>query len=182
MMKLLKHHKLLSTAILIVIALGAVYYFHIQLNNQITKQSIPKPTITKLPQSPSSNNQNKQPTTSTLSQGTSTPTTTSTPVATTQSQWVQSQSGSITLQKPIANSYLSTGFMLRGLADVSQVDYTLLDNQVGVISQGIIPVKNGSFSAIINFGTHNSSGRLDVYSTDPNGKEINEVQIPINFN
>ncbi len=167
--------------LLILIFIGFAYFIY-KHGNQIKKQPVPKSTITKLPQSSNSNNQNKQLTTSTLSQGTSTSTTNTTPVTTTKSQWIQSQSGSVTLQQPITNSYISTGFALRGLANVSQVNYTLLDNKIGVISQGIIPVENGSFSAIVNFGAHSSSGRLDVYSTDPNGREINEVQIPINFN
>jgi len=50
---------------------------------------------------------------------------------------------------------------------------------MGVISQGIIQVVNGKFSATVNFPSHSNSGRLDVYSTDSNGKEINEVQLNV---
>jgi hypothetical protein len=61
------------------------------------------------------------------------------------------------------------------------VQYTLIDNNVGVISQGTIPVVNGNFSATIDFSPTATAGRLDVFTTDANGKEINEVQLQVNF-
>ncbi len=53
---------------------------------------------------------------------------------------------------------------------------------VYVISTNSINVINGKFSAVVNFKPVSQSGRLDVYSTDPNGKEINLIEIPVNFN
>ncbi len=182
MIKILKHHKISSTIVLVLIALGVVYYFHIRPNNQITKQPPPKPTIKQLPTK--ANSSVSQPAGSTSSsKGTTVDNSGKSPstIATLPSQWVQSQSGAITLQQPIANSTIASGFLLNGLASVGSIGYTLIDNQSGVISQGTISVVGGKFSATINFKSTSSTGRLDVFSTDPNGKEINEVQIPVNF-
>lgn len=105
-----------------------------------------------------------------------------TPVTTPSNQWTQSQSGLLTVQQPLANSTIKTGFTLSGTAqNISKLQYRLIDSQVGVISQGFINVVNGSFSASVNFKSSASTGRLDVFNTDPTGKEINEVQLPINF-
>ncbi len=182
MSKIKKNHRTIYYIVLVLFIIIGCWYFIYKHDHQIKRQSNPKSSITKLPQpNTKASVKPKTPTSSNLTQGTSTPTN-STSVNTSRSKWVQSQSGLITLQQPIANSNLSNGFSLIGLASVNKVNYTLLDNSLGVISQGVIPVNNGSFSAIINFNNHSSSGRLDVYSTDPNGKEINEIQIPINFN
>ena len=184
MIKLLKHHKLLFVAVLVVLALGAIYYFHIQTNNQVSKQPPPKATIKQLPAQSSTNGQTSQPAgSSTAIQGTATDNAGKSPSAinTSSNQWVQSQSGVITLQQPISNETVAPGFVLNGLASVNSVSYTLIDSQIGVISQGIISVVSGKFSATVGFKSTSTTGRLDVYSTDPNGKEINEVQIPVNF-
>jgi hypothetical protein len=97
------------------------------------------------------------------------------------SNWSESASGIIIIKSPIANSNFSSGDELIGSAKVSQVSYTLIDDKVGVISEGNIDVVNGTFSAIINFKTFGNTGRLDVYNTEPNGREVNEVQVPINL-
>lgn len=68
-----------------------------------------------------------------------------------------------------------------GVATVDKVQYRLIDNTAGVISQGFINVVNGNFSAAITFKPYASTGRLDVYSLDANGREVNEVQVPVNF-
>jgi len=105
----------------------------------------------------------------------------STPVTTSQNQWSVSQSGDITVKEPVGSSTIQSGAVLEGSATVDQVQYTLIDNQVGVISQGTINVANGNYSADINFQPTANSGRLDVYSSNPNGSETNLVEIPVNF-
>jgi hypothetical protein len=97
------------------------------------------------------------------------------------SQWITSTSGVITVEQPIANATVQSGNVLSGAAKVSAVSYTLIDNSVGVISQGTLQVVNGKFSGTLNFTPHASSGQLDVYSTGSNGVELNEIQISINF-
>lgn len=97
------------------------------------------------------------------------------------SNWSSSVSGVITLKLPTINATIASGDVITGSATVNQVQYRLTDNQIGVISQGPINVINGVFTATINFITKDKNGRLDVFSTEPNGKEINEVQIPVKF-
>jgi hypothetical protein len=106
----------------------------------------------------------------------------STPVNNNSSLWTESQSGVITVKDPLQNATIASGASLVGSATASQVQYTLIDNDVGVISQGTVNVINGTFSASINFQSTATSGRLDVYTSDPTtGKEMNLVEIPVNF-
>lgn len=104
-----------------------------------------------------------------------------TPVTTNPGQWAISNSGQLTLKQPVAQATLKSGDDLSGSAKVSRVQYRLKDNQVGVIAQGFLNVINGNFSGTLQFTSHASSGRLDVFSSDPTGVEINEVQVPVNF-
>lgn len=115
-----------------------------------------------------------------VSQGSST-TINNPPVTTSPNQWTVSQSGVITLKEPTNNQTIASGAIISGSATVTNVGYTLIDNQVGVISQGNIPVKNGTFSAKISFKSYATGGRLDVYSTTPSGKEENLIEISVSF-
>jgi hypothetical protein len=102
-------------------------------------------------------------------------------VPTNSKEWSTSASGLITVKLPVANSTFQSGGTVTGTASVTPVYYTLIDNQVGVVSQGTMNVVNGNFTAAINFKPYATTGRLDVYSTDSTGKEYNEVEIPVNF-
>lgn len=106
-----------------------------------------------------------------------------TATATTNSkQWVTSASGAITVKQPIGNATFQSGGTLSGSATVPQVDYTLIDNSTGVISEGTLNVVNGNFSGNIQFASQSSSGRLDVYSTStPGGPEQNLIEITVYF-
>ena len=97
------------------------------------------------------------------------------------SQWTVSSSGIVTVKQPASNSLLKSGDNLFGSAKVSQVQYRLIDNQVGVLAQGPLTVVGGNFSATLHFRPVASSGRLDVFSFDSQGAEVNEVQIPVRF-
>jgi cytoskeletal protein RodZ len=169
---------------LIIAVIAAGIFILIRHHNQPRVTGSTLNTIHKLTPQPVPNNGNKQPSTpsSQVEQGTSTDNNgASTPVTTNPGQWSISQSGDITVKEPVQNALLQPGATLEGSASVNQVQYTLLDNQVGVISQGTINVVNGTFSATISFSKYSSSGRLDVYSSDANGKEINIVEIPVDF-
>jgi len=162
----------------LVVFLGYRYYNH----NQPRVSPNPKPTITSLPSSTTSTNTksiNPTPSHSTSISNATVNNTSSSPVSTPSSSWTQSQSGVITVKTPVANSTIKNGFQLIGSAETSEVQYRLTDNNVGVISQGTIPVVSGNFSASINFTSSGTTGRLDVFTTDNNGKEINEVQIHV---
>lgn len=97
------------------------------------------------------------------------------------SQWSIATSGLITLKNPVKNGSFKSGDSIDGAAAAGPVQFRLIDNQVGVVAQGTINVVSGQFSAVANFTPYSSSGRLDVFNTDPNGRETNEVQVPVNF-
>jgi hypothetical protein len=144
----------------------------------------PSTPIAKLPVQKAANNGNKvSSSTPTLDKGTATDKKGQVPggVPTDPSQWSISASGVITVKLPGSNSVIQPGATLTGSASIAQVQYRLTDDQVGVISEGPVSVVNGNFTASINFTTHSSGGRLDVFSTEPNGREINEVQIAVRF-
>jgi hypothetical protein len=144
----------------------------------------PSTPITKLSAPNNTTNGNKSPSsTPTLNKGAATDENGQIPsgVPTDPSKWSTSASGVITVKLPTSNSTIHPGNTVTGSASVSQVQYRLIDNQVGVISQGPINVVGGNFTASVNFTTHGSGGRLDVFTADLTGKESNEVQIPVNF-
>ncbi len=97
------------------------------------------------------------------------------------SQWIVSQSGYITVKSPVANTKLSGGSEIIGSAKVAQVNYRLIDNNVGVLTQGTLSVLNGNFSGTLHFQPKGTGGRLDIFSTDAQGVEYNEVQINVAF-
>ena len=99
-----------------------------------------------------------------------------------QGSWTSSSSGLIILHQPVNNSTLSNGAVINGTAKVSTVNYTLIDNKVGVISQGSLNVVNGVFSGKMIFSPQSNTGRLDVYSTNQQEVQLNEIEINVNFN
>jgi hypothetical protein len=75
-----------------------------------------------------------------------------------------------------------SGDVVGGTASVDKVYMRLVDDKVGVISQGDpVNVINGKFSAKLRFNANASTGELDVYSLNSSGAEVNEVQIPLKF-
>ncbi len=173
---------LIIIVILFVLA-GLAYYLY-QKKHQTKISPAPTPTITQLPKQPASNNGEKKPTTpNTVNDGTATDNNgqISEPISSSPSQWTSSASGLVTVKKPIAGEVVTNGFELAGTAKVSKLQYRLLDNEVGVISRGFINVVSGNFSVNVSFSPHSKAGRLDVFTTDDNGVESNEVQINVRF-
>jgi cytoskeletal protein RodZ len=105
----------------------------------------------------------------------------STSSSTSSNQWTISASGDITVKQPTANAKLQSGTVLSGSAKVPKVNFRLIDDSVGVISEGSFNVVNGNFSGTLNFTPQASTGRLDVFSTNDQGVELNEVQISVRF-
>ncbi|HEY1645341.1 MAG TPA: hypothetical protein VGF75_03055 [Candidatus Saccharimonadales bacterium] len=98
------------------------------------------------------------------------------------SQWSKSANGDITLQEPVNGGTMSSGSIISGLANVSSVQFILVDNSVGLIDQGNLTVTDGKFSGVTEFTSHSSSGKLSVYYSDPtNGKEEDIISIDVNF-
>ncbi len=158
-------------------ATNTTHFFH-----KSPAVSSPSKPITKLPAQAA---KDKNPSTqgSTVAKGTATDKNGQLPsgVSNDPSQWTASSSGEVTLKAPIRNAALKSGDTVTGKSSKVPIHYRLIDNQAGVVSQGIINVVDGNFTALINFQSYSNSGRLDIFNIDPNGKEINEVQIPVNF-
>jgi hypothetical protein len=186
--KLRKFSLALIAAIIIVIVLWLTNVIHTFHNTAVVRP--PSAPIKLLKTSsnsinPATNSGTKVPSNSptTFTQGTDTDNSGQIPssVSNDSSSWSTSSSGVITVETPIQNSTFESGGTVAGTASVKQVQYTLIDNQSGVISQGFINVINNKFSASINFNSQSNSGRLDVFSTDADGREVNEVQLNVNF-
>ncbi len=172
------------TVLLVLLVGGGAYWWH-YLRTPATKQVVKVGTF-------SSNNKpansedvttpKKSPTTNTtqnISGGTDT--NGQSAATTNSSQWITSTSGNITVEQPIANTTIKSGVILSGVAEVDTVHFRLIDNSVGVISEGTLNVVNGKFSGNLNFTPHASGGQLDVFSTAPDGSELNEIEIAVNF-
>ncbi len=101
--------------------------------------------------------------------------------ATPESQWLVAKSGDITLKQPAANATLKDGAVISGSAKVSQVQYRLIDDQVGLLAQGSLKAVNGNFSGTLHFQPHSSGGRLDIFSYDASDAEINEIQVIVRY-
>lgn len=122
--------------------------------------------------------------TSTPSSGATNAPTSNTPASLpSRSLWTTSASGNITLQQPYANETIQSGDHLSGLANVSNIQFILTDNTVGLIEEGNLNVVNGEFSGTLSFTPHSSSGKLEVYYPNPsNGAEEDIINIDVNFN
>lgn len=177
-----RRRSLLSLFVAIAALIGVILVVEHNKNSP-SVTTTPKPTITQLPEHKASNNGEKKSTgtSSQVNQGTATDNYGAGQVSTPSSQWTVSESGAITVKQPAAGATIKSGFLLAGSATVDKIQYRLIDNQVGVISQGFISVVNGNFSASVNYPSYGKSGRLDVFSTSANGVEINEVQIQVNL-
>ena len=96
-----------------------------------------------------------------------------------QTTWKTSDSGVITLKRPVSGSALKLGDELSGAAALDKIQYRLVDNAVGVIAQGSLSVVNGDFSGTLQFHAQSKTGLLVVFSFDSQGREINRVEIPV---
>jgi cytoskeletal protein RodZ len=95
---------------------------------------------------------------------------------------VSSESGAITVQQPDENGVVLSGAILSGTTKgITTIQYRVIDDQVGVVAQGTLSAESGTFSGKLQFTPRAITGRLDVYSFNAQGEEINNVQIPIRF-
>ncbi len=93
-----------------------------------------------------------------------------------------SSGGAITVNGLASNSSLKSGDSLYGTTTVSgPVSFRVIDETDGVVAQGQLNVVNGSFSGKLSFTARSTTGRLDVYTTDSMGSEINNIEIPVQF-
>lgn len=144
------------------------------------KQKPPEATITNLPSKSSAPPEKTPSTPSSDNQGTATNAPAQT-VTTSPDQWTSSQSGVIVVKTPLNNSTIQSGAILSGTSSASTIQYRLIDDNVGVISEGPITVNSGKFSVSISFQAHAQTGRLDVFTTNSAGVESSEVQLGVRF-
>jgi hypothetical protein len=181
---------IITLACAVLFAIGAIvvleltnttYWFHKPAAEIITIAGTPtkKPAVNVSGNTPAPTKQPTSNTGNTIGGATAVNGQTSTP--TNASQWIVAKSGNITVEQPLANATLHSGSILSGTAKVSVVNFRLIDNSTGVIAEGTLNVVNGNFSGALNFTPHSSSGRLDVFSTDATGVELNEIQITVGF-
>ena len=181
MITLLRSPRRHTYIFLAIIAVGLIVFgFFIVKRNSPRVSPVPKSTIKQLPQQPISNNGEKKIASSSgVNQGTSTDKQGEASPNTSPNQWIKSASGLLTVKQPVSGEVIKSGFILSGSANLDKVQYRLIDDQRGVVSQGFINVVSGNFSASISFPTYGENGRLDVFSSDPEGREINEVQVEV---
>lgn len=97
------------------------------------------------------------------------------------SSWLTSSSGIITSYSPSKSSLVRNGSAISGKSTTSVINFRLIDNVSGVIAQGQLAVVNGSYSGTLDFTTTASEGRLDIFNTQPDGVEENNIEIPVRF-
>ena len=97
------------------------------------------------------------------------------------SAWAVSSTGQITVYSPTKDKLLVKGDLLSGESTLAIINYRIIDNVSGMISQSQLNVVNGKFSGSIGFNTTATTGRLDVYGTTDSGKEFSNVEVPVRF-
>ena len=94
---------------------------------------------------------------------------------------ISSESGAITLYTPTMNQKLNDNARVTGAAEIQQVQYRLKDTVHGVIGQGELTVNKGLFSGNLQINTDATSGSLELYSFDDQGREINNIEIEVKY-
>jgi hypothetical protein len=93
-----------------------------------------------------------------------------------------SADGVVTVYSPAKDATLVNGDIITGAAkDLTKVQYRLVDNDTGVVAQGVLDVVDGKFSGVLNFAASSTTGSLEVFSFDSTGKEINSVEVKVKF-
>ncbi len=94
---------------------------------------------------------------------------------------ITSESGLITVTEPTKDGLLKNDSIIGGAAKsgIDKVQYRLIDGQVGVLAQGSLSVVDGAFSGKLQFTPRSDSGRLDIFSFDQTGSEVNSVEISV---
>lgn len=93
-----------------------------------------------------------------------------------------SSSGAISVLSPASGQKIRSGDLVAGTAKITNVQYRLVDNEIGKIAEGSLGVAGGNFSGTLQFTSHGSSGTFVMFSTDPvTGAEINRVSIDVTF-
>lgn len=174
-----KRRKVIIACLLIILIASAVYFFFLRNNAKDTAKTTSKsPTA----QSDYSGGAERKSNSGNASQG-GAKDTQGQDVGEGSDSSISSSSGAITVYQPSKDAVLDTGVILSGKAslDIGKVQYRLIDDNIGVIAQGSLTTNNGNYSGKLQFSTQAASGRLDVFSLDSAGAEINNIEISVRF-
>jgi hypothetical protein len=176
-----KQHKqqLLVLAVVIVVVIGSFVYWR-STQPKPVRQETPRPTITSLPAKGNPKPEKSSTVATGSNPGTGTDTTPE-KITTKPTQWSASKSGVVVVQNPIIDQTIKPDAILSGTSSANTLQYRLIDDDTGIISEGSIDVKDGKFSVSMSFKSHASTGRLDVFTVNSSGVEEDEVQIKVNF-
>lgn len=92
-----------------------------------------------------------------------------------------SSSRRITVYSPSPSQVITNGSTISGASSLSVVSYRLIDDQIGVIGTGTLSVVNGKFSGKFSFSSNGTEGRLDVFRSLDDGREVDIVEVPVRF-
>jgi hypothetical protein len=92
-----------------------------------------------------------------------------------------SDSGNIVVYGPLSGELFRSGDRLYGTANVDTVWYRLIDDRIGMVAQGSLPVQDGRFSGTFNFNTDGTEGRLDIFNLNEDDRETDSVEIDVRF-
>lgn len=92
-----------------------------------------------------------------------------------------SETGAISVVTPKNNQLVKPGDRLAGLSKLDRVYFRLIDDKIGVLTQGSLKVVDGKFSGIFEFQTDAAQGRLDIFNIIDGGVEADVIEIDITF-
>lgn len=179
--KKLKKSVIVIISFLVLFALAAFAWVNLRSNDSPTVEKAKTTSTAPSAQEDFTDGDNRQPVESSRNEGTlndNNGTINQTPA---QSQWTKSNDGNITVYSPSASGLLKSGSQLTGASHLNNVSFRLIDDVSGVIAQGSLKVTNGTYSGTFNFDTIASTGRLDVFTTNPDGSEASNVEVTIRF-
>ncbi len=98
-----------------------------------------------------------------------------------ESNWIKSTTGEITLYSPSQNQLIKNGDIISGESELSSVSFRIIDDLSGLISTGELAVVNNKFSGSISFSTTATVGRLDIFGTRNDGAEFSNIEVGVRF-
>jgi hypothetical protein len=98
-----------------------------------------------------------------------------------ESNWIKSATGEITLYSPSENQLIKNGDVISGESELSSVSFRIIDDLSGLISTGELAVVDNKFSGSISFSTTASAGRLDIFGSKTDGAEFSNIEVGVRF-
>lgn len=177
-----------STLIVLLVVVGILEKFHVinlySSKPSVTQTSEPNAETTSTAASAQDNftgGTDRQPNTASSDEGTVKDNNGSIGTVPSSSEWTISSDKAITVYSPAKSALVTNGFTLSGASTHQNVEFRLIDDVSGVISQGSVKVSSGKFSGTFSFSSKGTSGRLDIYYANPDGVESSSISIPVRY-